>query len=139
MAMGQLDHHHDTGPMAEINITPLVDVMLVLVVILIITAPLMASSIRLDLPQNKIAKSSEAPHFLSVSVQASGQLFLADQPISSQALLAAFAQAFARNPETEVRVRADKAAAYGAIASVLASAQEVGLSRIGFVTERVKK
>ncbi len=139
MAMGQFDSKGGGGLMADINVTPLVDVMLVLVVILIITAPLMARSIRLDLPQTQSGAVSDTPQFLSVSVQPSGQLYLADQPITREALLAAFKAASAKNPNTEVRLRADQAAAYGAVAGVLATAQEAGLTRIGFMTERVKK
>jgi biopolymer transport protein TolR len=139
MAMGQFDSKASGGLMADINVTPLVDVMLVLVVILIITAPLMASSIRLDLPQTQNGTVSDTPQFLSVSVQASGQLYLADQAITREALLAAFKAAQAKNPDTEVRLRADQAAAYGAVAGVLASAQEARLTRIGFMTERVNK
>ena len=125
--------------MAEINVTPLVDVMLVLVVILIITAPLMASSLKLDLPKTQVATATEAPKFLSVGVRPDGSLFLADKPIEAAALSQAFAQAFAKDPATEVQIRADKAAAYGAVAQVLAAAQASGLSRIGFITERNTK
>ena len=125
--------------MAEINVTPLVDVMLVLVVILIITAPLMASSLKLDLPKTQVATATEAPKFLSVGVRPDGSLFLADKPIEAAALSQAFAQAFAKDPATEVQIRADKAAAYGAVAQVLAAAQASGLSRIGFITERNPK
>jgi biopolymer transport protein ExbD len=125
--------------MAEINVTPLVDVMLVLVVILIITAPLMASSLKLDLPKTQIATATEAPKFLSVGVRPDGSLYLADKPVDSTVLAKAFAQAFANDPTTEVQIRADQAAAYGTVAQVLATAQEAGLSRIGFITERVRK
>lgn len=125
--------------MAEINVTPLVDVMLVLVVILIITAPLMASSLKLDLPKTQAATASEAPKFLSVGIRPDGSLFLADKPVEAAALAQAFAAAFAKEPTTEVQIRADQAAAYGAVAQVMAAAQEAGLSRIGFITERVRK
>ena len=139
MGMGQFDSSSTKGPMAEINVTPLVDVMLVLVVILIITAPLMASSLKLDLPKTQAATSTDAPKFLSVGVRPDGSLYLADKPVAAPALAQAFAQAFASDPATEVQIRADQTAAYGAVAQVLAAAQEAGLSRIGFITERVRK
>lgn len=137
MAMGQFDQKGAKGPMADINITPLVDVMLVLVVILIITAPLMASSLKLQLPQSSAATVNNTPQFLSVGLLPGGTLHLADKPVTPEALKLAFAQAFAKDPTTEVQIRADQAVAYGAVAQVLGAAQAAGLTRIGFVTERV--
>jgi biopolymer transport protein TolR len=139
MSFGQFDQKGGKGPMSDINVTPLVDVMLVLVVILIITAPLMASSLKLDLPQSAAATASDTPKFLSVSVKPDGQLFLADKPIADDALRAAFAEAHRKEARTEVQIRADQRAAYGAVAKVLGMAQEAGLSRIGFIAERAKK
>jgi biopolymer transport protein TolR len=139
MSFGQFDQKGGKGPMSDINVTPLVDVMLVLVVILIITAPLMASSLKLDLPQSTAATASDTPQFLSVAVKPDGQLFLADKPVTDDALRAAFAAAYRKQARTEVQIRADQTAAYGAVAKVLGMAQEAGLSRIGFVAERSKK
>ena len=92
MAFGRLERTQGPQPMSEINVTPLVDVMLVLVVIFIITAPLLASSIKLDLPGTDAAKPNDAPHFVSVAVDARGQLFLNDKPVTSADLVLKLAE-----------------------------------------------
>ena len=125
--------------MSEINVTPLVDVMLVLVVIFIITAPLLASSIRLDLPRTDAAKPGEAPKFVTLVVDKSGQAFLNDQAIELPELGRSLAQTAASRPDTEVQLRADAAVPYGRIVEVMGLAQKVGLNRIGFVAEPVGK
>jgi biopolymer transport protein TolR len=121
--------------MSEINVTPLVDVMLVLVVIFILTAPLLASSIRLDLPKAQGTQPGEAPVFVSLVVDKSGQTFLGDQPLSLPALQTRLAQTAQANPDTEIQLRADAGVPYGRIMEVMGAAQKAGLSRIGFVAE----
>ena len=115
--------------------TPLVDVMLVLVVIFIITAPLLVSSVKLDLPQTEAAKPADAPKFVRVTVDKSGQAFLNDQPLDLTQLGSALAQTAILNPDTEVQLRADAAVPYGRIVQVMGTAQKAGLNRIGFVAE----
>ena len=88
--------------MSDINMTPLVDVMLVLVVIFIITAPLLASAIRLDLPKTDAARSLDAPKFVTLVVDPSGQAFFNDQALSLDALATKLAATAARNPDTEI-------------------------------------
>ncbi len=119
--------------MSEINVTPLVDVMLVLVVIFILTAPLLASAIRLDLPKTDAAKSVETPKFITLVVDKSGQAFLNDRPATADELAARLAEAALENPATEVQLRADEAVPYGRVVQVMGIAQKAGLSRIGFV------
>jgi biopolymer transport protein TolR len=121
--------------MSDINMTPLIDVMLVLVVILIITAPLLASSIKLDLPKTGAAKAGDAPQSITVVMDATGQTYLKDKAVDLEVLgrqLAATAQV---NPQTEVLLRADKGVPYGRIVEVMGAAQQAGLSRIGFVAD----
>ena len=125
--------------MSEINVTPLVDVMLVLVVIFIITAPLLASSIKLDLPRSDAAKPGEAPKFVSLVVDKSGRAFLNDQPLALPELAKSLAQTAATRPDTEVQLRADAAVPYGRIVEVMGLAQKAGLNRIGFVADPVDK
>jgi biopolymer transport protein TolR len=135
MAFGRLDRGTGAQPMSDINMTPLIDVMLVLVVILIITAPLLASSIKLDLPKTDAAKPGDAPQTITVVLDATGQTFLKDQRVALDVLarqLTATAQA---NPQTEVLLRADKVVPYGRIVEVMGVAQKAGLSRIGFVVD----
>ena len=135
MSFGRLQKSGRSLPMSDINMTPLIDVMLVLLVIFIITAPLMSSSLRLDLPRTAGAQAGSAPQFVTVSVDAQGQLFWADEPLADAALTARVREAAQRNPATELQLRADKSVPYGRIAELIGWVQAGGLSRIGFVTE----
>jgi biopolymer transport protein TolR len=121
--------------MSDINMTPLVDVMLVLVVIFIITAPLLASSIKLDLPGTDAAKPNDAPRFVTVALDAQGKLFLNDKPVTPAELAQQLADSGKKNPDTEVQLRADQTVPYGRIVEVMGAAQKAGLNRIGFVAE----
>ncbi len=121
--------------MSDINMTPLIDVMLVLVVIFIITAPLLASSIKLDLPTTEAATASDAPQSVTVVVDASGQTYLQDRVVAQDELLRRLQLSARVNPQTEVLLRADKAVPYGRIVEVMGAAQAAGLNRIGFVAD----
>jgi biopolymer transport protein TolR len=133
VAFGRLERTKGSEPMSEINVTPLVDVMLVLVVIFILTAPLLASSIRLDLPATDAAKPNDAPRFVTVAVDAAGQTFLNDKPVTPGELATQLAASARSNPDTEVQLRADQSVPYRRIVEVMAAAQKAGLNRIGFV------
>jgi biopolymer transport protein TolR len=135
MSFGRLERSKSSEPMSEINVTPLVDVMLVLVVIFIITAPLLASSIKLDLPKTDAATASDAPKFVTVVVDKSAQVFLNDKPTDLPGLAQSLAQSAKANPETEVQLRADAAVPYGKVVEVMGVAQKAGLNRIGFVAD----
>ena len=115
--------------------TPLVDVMLVLVVIFILTAPLLASSIRLDLPRTEGATPGAAPQFVTLVVDAAGQAYLDNQPLAQAALVERLQRIGAERPDTEVQLRADAAVPYGRVVEVMGAAQLAGLQRIGFVAE----
>ena len=133
MSFGRLERDKGTPPMSDINMTPLIDVMLVLVVIFIITAPLLASSIKLDLPRTDAAKPNEAPKFTVLVVDKAGQAFLDDKPVTMLELARQLTQMAGQNPETELQLRADEAVPYGRVVEVMGVAQKAGLSRIGFV------
>ena len=135
MTFGRLERTEAPRPISDINVTPLVDVMLVLVVILIITAPLLASSIRLELPRSEAAQPGEAPKFVTVALDAGGKIFFNDQPVTPGQLGERLAQAAGASPETEVQLRADQAVPYGRVVEVMGAAQKAGLNRIGFVAE----
>ncbi|MDE2369790.1 MAG: biopolymer transporter ExbD [Burkholderiales bacterium] len=135
MSFGRLETGRPAQPMAEINMTPLIDVMLVLLVIFIITAPLMASSLRLDLPRTAGAAPADAPAFVALALDAQGRLYLGEQPATREQVTAAVRAAAKRDPGTEVQLRADSRVPYGRVAELIGWVQEAGLSRIGFVTE----
>ena len=135
MSFGRLERSKGSEPMSEINVTPMVDVMLVLLVIFILTAPLMASSIKLDLPKTDAATASEAPKFVTLVIDKEGQIFLSDKPIALDALKTSLTRTAVQNPETEVQLRADEAVPYGKVVEVMGAAQKAGLNRIGFVAD----
>jgi len=135
MAFGRLERSPGAQPMSEINMTPLIDVMLVLLVIFIITAPLMTSSLKLDLPKAEGGGASNAPAFLALAIDAEGRLFLGDEAAQKAQLVQRARDAAQRDPATEVQLRADSRVPYGRVAEVIGWLQEAGLSRIGFVTE----
>ena len=135
MAFGRLERNTGSVPMSDINMTPLIDVMLVLVVIFIITAPLLASSIRLDLPRSDAASASQTPASVMLSVDKSGQAFLNDQPVSLAEMAQQLASVAATDPDTELQLRADAAVPYGRVVEIMGVAQKAGLGRIGFIAE----
>ena len=135
MAFGRLERTKGSEPMSDINVTPLVDVMLVLVVIFILTASLLASSIRLDLPRTDGATPGSAPQSVTLVVDASGQAYLDDQPLSPSALAERLRRIGAEHPDTEVQLRADAAVPYGRVVEVMGAAHLAGLQRIGFGAE----
>ncbi|MCK9215697.1 MAG: biopolymer transporter ExbD [Rhodoferax sp.] len=135
MAFGRLDRSQGAQPMSDINMTPLIDVMLVLVVIFIITAPLLASSIKLDLPKTDAARAGDAPQSVTVVVDAAGQTYLKDQAIALDELARQLTLTAQANAQTEVLLRADKTVPYGRIVEVMGAAQTAGLNRIGFVAD----
>lgn len=123
-------------PLSDINVTPLVDVMLVLLVIFIIAAPLMASAIKLELPRSGASEALDTPRFVSLAIDAQGRVFVDDQAVADDAALAQrLKAAAARGADTELQLRADRSVPYGRVVELMGLANEAGLTRIGFVTE----
>ncbi|MGV2291205.1 biopolymer transporter ExbD [Trinickia sp. YCB016] len=135
MAFGGLDKKQTAAPMADINMTPLIDVMLVLLVIFIITAPLFTHAIRLELPKVASAPARQTPTTISLSIDAAGKIYWDGQPISLDAMRAKFVAAGKLAEAPEIHLRAARATRYEVIAQVMGAAQQAGLERIGFVTE----
>jgi biopolymer transport protein ExbD/biopolymer transport protein TolR len=135
VAFGRLERSPASQPMSDINMTPLIDVMLVLLVIFIVTAPLMTSSLKLELPQTEGAQPSDAPAFIALALDAEGRLFLGEQPLQRDELVQRVREAARGNPATEVQLRADSRVPYGRVAELIGAVQQAGLSRIGFVTD----
>ena len=138
MSFGRLERSPRPAPMSDINMTPLIDVMLVLLVIFIITAPLMTSSLKLDLPKTDSATPTTAPAFIALAIDGDGRLFYGDEPLTRDALAARVSAAAKANPQLEVQLRADQKVPYGQVAELLALIQKAGLNRIGFITEAPK-
>ena len=121
--------------MAEINVTPLVDVMLVLLIIFMITAPLMTHKIRIDLPQaNPNVQNENPPDPIDLAVRESGDIFWNDEPITSAMLQAQLRVVAQRTPQPELQIRAEKTTQYQKIATVMAEAKNAGMVKIGFIT-----
>jgi biopolymer transport protein ExbD/biopolymer transport protein TolR len=135
MAFGRLERSAGPRPMSDINMTPLIDVMLVLLVIFIVTAPLIGSSLKLDLPRAESGAAADAPAFVAIAIDAEGRLFLGEQPADRDAVVERARAAAARNPGTEVQLRADRNVPYGRVAELIGWLQQAGLTRIGLVTE----
>jgi biopolymer transport protein ExbD len=138
MAFGGLDKKSNSQPMADINMTPLIDVMLVLLVIFIITAPLFTHAIRLDLPKVSSQPARETPQTITLSIDETGKLFWNDAPVSFEQMQARFVDAGRAGQKPELHLRASRGTRYEVIARVMAAAQQAGVERIGFVTEPVR-
>lgn len=123
------------APMSEINTTPLVDVMLVLLVIFIITAPLMTHAVRIDLPKASSQLLNEKPEVVSISIDHAGKIYWNDQPVTEADAKDKLAAAAKQNPQPEVHIRADKDTRYQVLAEIMANAQTAGITKLGFVSE----
>ncbi len=134
MAFGGFNDNNHQAPMAEINVTPMVDVMLVLLVIFIITAPLFTHAVKLELPTASSAPAPEKPESITLSINAEGKLFWNNAAVSLDELGTRFATAAQKKPQPELQLRADKSTRYEVIAQVMSAAQTNGMTKIGFVT-----
>ena len=122
--------------MSQINVTPLVDVMLVLLVIFILTAPFLASSIPLQLPRAAVSMPSpQAGQALMLELDRSGQAVLNGEKVADEALAQRLAAVAVSRSEAELQLRADRSVPYGRVVQVLALAHQAGIVRVGFVTE----
>lgn len=138
MSFGRLERSPGPQPMSEINMTPLVDVMLVLVVIFIMTAPLLVGAVKVDLPKSERTGATGNAAFIALSINKAGQLFVGEQAMQADSLFTALETAARQNPDTEVQLRADSAVPYGRVVEVMGAAHKAGLYRIGFVAEVAK-
>jgi biopolymer transport protein ExbD len=133
MAFGTQDDTDEV--MNEINMTPLVDVMLVLLIIFIITVPVMKHAVNIDLPRASNQAQITKPDTLRLSVNAQGSYFINDMPVADEALAPQLLAAAVQNPQPDLHIRGDKAVRYERVAQAMAAAQQAGLRKIGFITE----
>jgi biopolymer transport protein ExbD len=137
MAFGTQDAtlDDDTEVMNEINMTPLVDVMLVLLIIFIITVPVMKHAVKVELPSATAQRQDTKPETLQLSVDAQGGYFWNQNPVGEQELGRLLAVEAAKEPQPELHIRGDKAVRYEYVVQAMAQARSAGLHKIGFVTE----
>lgn len=135
MAFGGFSKGHDGQPLAEINMIPLIDVMLVLLVIFIITAPLMTHAVKVDLPQASSQPNEVKPETIQLSIKADGSVFWNAEAVDAAAWQARMDAAAQQMPQPEIHIRADGDLAYRNVAQIMADAARAGLSKLGFVTD----
>ena len=135
MAIGSFNSPATQAPMAEINTTPLVDVMLVLLIIFIITAPLMTHSVKVDLPRAASAPTPDKPLTLQVSIDADNAIFVGSEAVDRNSLESRFREAVARDANVEMHLKADRSTRYESVAETMSAARRAGLTKIGFVTQ----
>ncbi len=133
MAFGTQDETDEV--MNEINMTPLVDVMLVLLIVFIITIPVMKHSVNVDLPRATNQAQSVKPETIRLSVDAKGAYYWNESKVEDTALPALLAAEAARNPQPDLHIRGDKEVRYERVAQAMAFAQQAGVKKIGFITE----
>jgi biopolymer transport protein ExbD len=127
-----------SAPMAEINMIPLVDVMLVLLIIFMITAPLLAHKIKIDLPQASTVLLEEKPDTIVIALMADGQMFLNDVSIDRTKLLERLSAEAQRKPQPELHLHVDRTLQFQALATVMADAQNAGMVKVGIATDPIK-
>lgn len=135
MPFGRFQRSNGAQPMSDINMTPLIDVMLVLLVIFMLTAPLLASSLRLNLPRVEAAGPAGDHRSVQLAMDRTGVVYLNDQALPLTELAQRLQQIGQNEPQTEIQLRADQAVPYGQVVQLMALAQKAGLSRIGFIAQ----
>jgi biopolymer transport protein ExbD len=135
MSFGGFSKGGGSAPMAEINMVPLIDVMLVLLVIFMVTAPLLTHAVKIDLPKAASQPTLTRPDHVSLAIDAAGKTWWNGEPVARPELAARLAGAAAQSPQAELHLRAARTVAYQAVAEVMAAAARAGLTRIGFVSD----
>ena len=134
MAFGSFDNKATSHTVSEINMVPLIDVMLVLLVIFIITAPLLSHSIKINVPQASAQPVEQESTTIDLAVDAHGDMYWNEEPIAADQLLQRFSAEAALDPQPELRIRADVDTRYEVLARVMSEAKTAGLKRLGFIT-----
>jgi biopolymer transport protein ExbD len=135
MAFASFDSRRAGAPMSEINMVPLIDVMLVLLVIFIITAPLLTQAVKLELPKASSQVNDLKPEKIEFAIDAAGLLYWNGEAVSRAVASQRFELEGRKQPQPEVHLRADQAVAYRFVAQTLADASKAGLTKVGFISE----
>jgi len=139
MAFGSMDSSGRQTPMAEINVVPMVDVMLVLLVIFIITAPLLTHSVKVDLPKASSSPNITKPEHIELGIRDDASLYWNGEPVALMQLTSRFSEKVKQDSKTELHIRADGHVFYERVAQVMSIAAKAGIIRIGFVTDPSQK
>jgi biopolymer transport protein ExbD len=135
MSFASFDAGRRSAPMAEINMVPLIDVMLVLLVIFIVTAPLLTHAVKLDLPRATSRVNTDPPRKVEFAIDAAGERYWNGERLDRAAARERFAREGAAQPQPEIHLRADAHTEYRLVAETLSDAAQAGLTRIGFVSQ----
>ncbi|MEK8017503.1 MAG: biopolymer transporter ExbD [Candidatus Parabeggiatoa sp.] len=136
MAFSDFENSSNHQPLSEINIIPLVDVILVLLILFIITAPLFTHhAIKIDVPQASTQEIPEEPNKIVLAIDEKGGLFWNDEGIDDKELLKRFRKAAQKKPLPELHLRADKKTQYQRLAEIMSTAQNAGMTRLGFIMQ----
>lgn len=138
MSFGSLDSSDDSAPLAEINMVPLIDVMLVLLVIFLVTAPLLTHSVKVDLPRAASAPEVSQAENVQLSVDAAGSVYWNGTTVDGAALGLNLRAAASRQPQPGLHIRAERTTPYEKVAQIMSESAQAGLTRIGFVTDPAK-
>lgn len=134
MAFGSFSQEGSSAPMSEINMVPLIDVMLVLLIVFMITAPLLTHAVKIDLPTAASQASNEKPETVSLSIDGSGKLFWNDREIAENELSARLVAAASQAVQPELHLRADRETRYQKLAEIMSAARSAGIQKMGFIT-----
>ncbi len=139
MAFGGFNKDAQATPMAEINMIPLIDVMLVLLVIFIVTAPLLTHSVKIDLPKASSQPNLTKPDNIQLGIQADGTVYWNGESVDDAVLATRMSAAASVSPQPEVHIRADSTTPYQRVADVMSAAARTGLTKIGFITDPTRR
>ncbi len=139
MGFGAFYPQRQQSMMSDINVTPMVDVMLVLLVFFIMAAPMLTSAVRLELPGAAAGAMAVQPETVTIAIDVQGSLFWNEERVDRATLDARLSAAAAKKPQPELHLRADKSTRYEVVAQVMAAAQTRGLTKLGFVTDPTKE
>jgi len=135
MAFGKLSDESGSQPQSEINMIPLIDVMLVLLIVFMITAPLLSNAVKVDLPQASSSPEDIKNDDIKLALKASGELFWSGEAISREELAVRLQNAAKQQPVPELHIHADRTLDYGKVADIMALSSRSGVSNIAFVSE----
>jgi biopolymer transport protein ExbD len=135
MAFGGFNQEGRAAPMGEINMVPLIDVMLVLLIVFMITAPLLTHAVKIDLPTAASQTTNETPDTVTLAIDENGTLYWNDQRIGADELPVRLAEAAARETPPELHLRADRDTRYQQLAEVMSAARLAGIQKMGFITQ----